>query len=46
MDIKIAFFYKEVKEDIYIKQPLGFDDTKLGIIYKLNKALYNFKQSL
>ncbi|ETR96665.1 hypothetical protein M419DRAFT_48435, partial [Trichoderma reesei RUT C-30] len=24
IDIKTAFLYKEVKEDIYIKQPTGF----------------------
>ena len=43
-DIKTAFLYGEVKEDIYMKQPLGYND-KSGNVCKLLKSLYGLKQS-
>ena len=44
MDVKTAFLYGNVKEEIYVRQPDGFskDGTK---VCKLNKALYGLKQS-
>ena len=44
MDVKTAFLYGDVQEDIYVQQPDGFnkDNTK---VCKLNKALYGLKQS-
>ena len=44
MDVKIAFLYSDVDTDIYIRQPIGFDDNS-GRVCKLNKALYSLKQS-
>ena len=45
MDIKTAFLYKAINEEIYIKQPMGLEDgTKR--VYQLNKVLYRLKQSL
>ena len=44
MDVKTAFLYGEIDEEIYLQQPIGFDD-KSGRVCKLNKALYGLKQS-
>ena len=44
MDVKIAFLYSNIKEEVYIKLPLYF--KQLGKIYYLNKVLYSFKQVL
>ena len=45
MDVKTAFLYGSVGEDIYVEQPDGFiasDSTKVCL---LDKALYGLKQS-
>jgi hypothetical protein len=44
MDIKTAFLYGEIDEEIYVSQPEGFDDGT-GRVCKLKKALYGLKQS-
>lgn len=44
MDVKTAFLYGSVDEDIYVEQPTGFEDGT-GMICKLNKALYGLKQA-
>ena len=44
MDVKTAFLYGLVEEDIYIQQPTGLGDNS-GRVCKLNKALYGLKQS-
>jgi len=44
MDIKAAFLYGDIEEDIYIEQPQGFDDGTLKVL-KLKKALYGLKQA-
>ncbi|RKK17238.1 hypothetical protein BFJ67_g17769, partial [Fusarium oxysporum f. sp. cepae] len=44
MDVKTAFLYGGVKEEIYVTQPQGFDD-KSGKVFRLRKALYGLKQS-
>ena len=44
MDVKIAFLYSDVDTDIFIHQPISFDDGS-GRVCKLNKALYGLKQS-
>jgi hypothetical protein len=44
MDVKTAFFYGLVEEDIYLQQPTGLGDNS-GHVCKLNKALYGLKQS-
>ena len=44
MDVKTAFLYGTVDEDIYVEQIEGFDD-KSGRVCKLKKALYGLKQA-
>jgi hypothetical protein len=44
MDVKTAFLNSELKEDIYMRPPPGFE-TKDGTVFKLKKALYGLKQS-
>ena len=46
LDIKTAFLNGEIKEDIYITQPEGFEvKGKEDHILKLKKALYGLKQA-
>ncbi|XP_076940234.1 uncharacterized protein LOC143609341 [Bidens hawaiensis] len=46
MDVKTAFLYGEVKEEIYVDQPPGFVDSKNpNHVYKLDKALYDLHQA-
>ena len=41
MDVKAAFLYGAVKEEIYVDQPPGFVNSKfLNHVYKLDKSLY------
>lgn len=42
-DVKTAFLYGEIEQNIYMKIPEGFADQ--GKICKLNKALYGLKQA-
>jgi hypothetical protein len=46
MDVKTAFLYGDVEEDIYVIQPEGFvSPGREGLVCKLKKALYGLKQS-
>ena len=46
MDVKTAFLYGHVEEDVYVTQPEGFKDPKHpNKVCKLVKALYGLKQS-
>nr|GEX43948.1 hypothetical protein [Tanacetum cinerariifolium] len=46
MDVKIAFLYGSLKEDMYVCQPEGFIDADHpSHVYKLKKALYGLKQA-
>ena len=46
MDVKTAFLYGEIKEEIYVDQPPGFVDSKFpNHVYKLDKALYGLHQA-
>nr|GFC66471.1 putative ribonuclease H-like domain-containing protein [Tanacetum cinerariifolium] len=41
MDVKIAFLYGTIKEEVYVCQPLGFEDPDHPEkVYKVVKALY------
>lgn len=42
-DIKTAFLYGEVEEDVYMYPPEGYDCK--GKVFKLKKALYGLKQA-
>jgi hypothetical protein len=47
MDVKSAFLNGPIKEDVYVEQPPGFEDSEYpSHVYKLSKALYGLKQAL
>lgn len=43
-DIKTAFLYGDLKEEIFMEQPEGFNDGS-GRVCKLRKSLYGLKQA-
>nr|GEX36058.1 putative ribonuclease H-like domain-containing protein [Tanacetum cinerariifolium] len=46
MDVKSAFLYGTIKEEVYVCQPLGFKDSDyLDKVYKVDKALYGLHQA-
>nr|GEY38151.1 hypothetical protein [Tanacetum cinerariifolium] len=46
IDIKIAFLYGPLKEEVYVNQPHGFvDPYHPDKVYRLKKALYGLKQA-
>nr|GEV57138.1 retrovirus-related Pol polyprotein from transposon TNT 1-94 [Tanacetum cinerariifolium] len=46
MDVKIAFLYGPLKEELYVNQPDGFvDPYHPDKVYHLKKALYGLKQA-
>nr|GFA34165.1 hypothetical protein [Tanacetum cinerariifolium] len=46
MDVKTAFLYGSLKEDVYVCQPKGFIDADHpSHVYKLKKTLYGLKQA-
>jgi hypothetical protein len=46
MDVKNAFLNGPIKEEVYVEQPPGFEDSEYpNYVYKLSKALYGFKQA-
>ncbi|GJU02953.1 retrovirus-related pol polyprotein from transposon TNT 1-94 [Tanacetum coccineum] len=47
MDVKTAFLYGNLREDVYVSHPDGFvNPDNPNYVYKLNKALYGLKQAL
>ncbi|GJU46165.1 putative ribonuclease H-like domain-containing protein [Tanacetum coccineum] len=46
MDVKSAFLYGKIKEEVYVSQPPGFEDLDfLDRVYKVEKALYGLHQA-
>nr|GFA37107.1 Gag-Pol polyprotein [Tanacetum cinerariifolium] len=46
MDVKTAFLYGPLKEEVYVNQPDGFvDPYNPDKVYRLKKALYGLKQA-
>nr|GEV12371.1 hypothetical protein [Tanacetum cinerariifolium] len=47
MDVKSAFLYKTIEEEVYACQPLGFEDPDHpDKVYKVVKAIYGLHQAL
>ncbi|GJX27622.1 putative reverse transcriptase domain-containing protein [Tanacetum coccineum] len=47
MDVKSAFLYGTIEEEVYVCQPLGFEDPQFpNKVYKVEKALYGLHQAL
>ncbi|GKA19520.1 putative ribonuclease H-like domain-containing protein [Tanacetum coccineum] len=46
MDVKSAFLYGKIEEEVYVCQPTGFEDPKFpDRVYKVEKALYDLHQA-
>nr|GEV27322.1 hypothetical protein [Tanacetum cinerariifolium] len=47
MDVKSAFLYGKINEEVYVSQPSGFIDPKFpNKVYKVVKTLYGLHQAL
>nr|GFB13675.1 retrotransposon protein putative unclassified [Tanacetum cinerariifolium] len=47
MDVKSAFLYRRIEEEVYVCQPPGFEDPDYhDKVYKVEKALYGLYQAL
>ncbi|MCH82857.1 hypothetical protein A2U01_0003669, partial [Trifolium medium] len=45
LDVKSAFLHGDLMEDVYVMQPLGYQQGSNDQVYKLKKALYGLKQA-
>jgi hypothetical protein len=46
IDVKSAFLNGVIQKEVFVKQPLGFENPKYpNCVYKLSKALYRLKQA-
>jgi hypothetical protein len=46
MDVKSVFLNDVIQEEVYVRQPLGFENPKYpNKVYKLSKAMYGLKQA-
>ncbi|GKE81074.1 retrovirus-related pol polyprotein from transposon TNT 1-94 [Tanacetum coccineum] len=46
MDVKTTFLNSELREEVYVNQPEGFEDPDFPThVYRLKKALYGLKQA-
>ena len=44
MDVKTAFLYGTLDEEVYMEQPEGYSQNR-ALVWKLNKSLYGLKQA-
>jgi transposase InsO family protein len=45
LDVETAFLNAKVKEEIYVRQPEGFEEVDFDLVCKLIKSLYGIKQA-
>ena len=46
MDVRIIFLNEDLVEDVYMSQPIGFEEVgKEHIVCKLQKSIYSLKQA-
>nr|GEY04204.1 hypothetical protein [Tanacetum cinerariifolium] len=46
MDVKSAFLYGTINEEVYVMRPPGFQDPKFPVkVYKVEKAMYGLHQA-
>nr|GEY03849.1 hypothetical protein [Tanacetum cinerariifolium] len=46
MDVKSAFLYGTIDKEVYVMQPLGFQDLEFPVrVYKVEKAMYGLHQA-
>ena len=48
LDVKSAYLHPQIKEEIYLEQPTGFEETDSWgnkLVCKLNKSIYGLKQA-
>jgi hypothetical protein len=45
LDIKTAFLYGELEEEVYIKQAPGYEEGPPGTVGRLHRALYGLRQA-
>ena len=45
MDVHNAFLHGDLEEEVYMTLPLGFKTTNPNAVFRLQKSLYDFKQT-